>query len=631
MRWLKSLFVKRKGPRPEKNTSHTQKSSNSNKTDINHRSAALNDGISRDRPQDPHPAKRAQSPHRSDNRNEKSDQTRHVYKGPYSIKERIKYIGKYIDRWNKNHPHDYIEIDIIVIGGLLDINQNWTEPAPDSQIKFICRPGKRWDDELYTEKLHRACKKLEWQINDRWCLSTLDSGVRRRMFEVIKDDKPAHKSKGKGMIIRKPPPDYRLCQRIARLGSRESNSQLYDTKLSGIVKDIESYIDSNEQQLEGIRSRLKKGVTPRDLIRIWQKEYDFEFSNVLSSLKDNRVEGSKPREHIGTRIHESHRVNGPHDSAVSLPTGQRSSSKSRAYLSNYGSESDTSTSTPTRPRRVKKQHDSAVSLSGTGQRAPIKSDAHEPSDYVSDSSKSTRSRRTQDPSQPPFQPKPPTKSNCETLPKTTPHTRLPAIKINSLSEDRTRSSGKSPSRKSPGRSPHTPRTTVGRNHVYQNTGKPPLPPFLHPSDRSRQKSPARPGSGDRRMMTHEKSHRDTLDPSTSQSQSRSYSRMQDIGNTKSRPEVRPRKSHRDLSNDNLRFRPQKQVDSNLYSSIDSNRRNGYPGSSHQDPFVVSPVDSPEDMPLKGLTPEQKDEAHKIAMEVYKKEDLHGRIFITHEY
>ncbi|TGO43775.1 hypothetical protein BCON_0909g00010 [Botryotinia convoluta] len=623
MGWLNFIFGKKRDSRHENHTSHTQKSSNSNKTDTTYRSAAPNDGFSRDHPQDSQPAKGAQLPHRSQHRNENPDQTRHVYKRSYSVTERIEYIGDYIDDWNyKNRHHDPIKINIIILEGLLDINQNLTEPRSGSQIKFICKPGKLWDDELYPEKLHRACEKLEWHTRDRWRPHTLNSGVRKRMFEVTDKDRPVYESEMKGLIIRGPPPDYRICQRIDRLRGWESKHKIYKSELSKIVKDIQSYINSNKEQLEDMRSKSGRGmITPRDLIKEWQKDYHFEFSNVLLSLKDNRAERSKPREHSGTRSHESHRVNGPHDSAVSLSnTGRRAPSKSRPYKSsNYSSDSDTSTST--RPRRVNKQHDSAVSLSGASERTPFKSHAHKPSDYISDSDTSTRSRRrTQDPSQPLFQRKPPTKSNRDTLPRAAPHTRPPAIKINSSSEDKGRSPCKSPSRKSPGRSPRTPRTPVDRNHVYQNPGHPPLPPSSHSLNPDLQKSPPRPGSGGR-GMAQKRSHRDLLHPSTSQAQLYSYPHVNSNDNSESRPEMRPRKSHRDLFDENSnQSQWQQHSNSRPYAPTNSNRRNGYPKPPHQDPAAVSPLGH-RDMSWEGLTPEQKDKIHREAMEELRLEEL----------
>ncbi|TGO27228.1 hypothetical protein BPAE_0045g00250 [Botrytis paeoniae] len=615
---LNFFFGKIKDSRHEHHNGHTKKSSKSNKPDTAYRS---------DVTQDSQHAKRAQVPHRSENRNENSSQTNHVYKTSYSVKERIKYIGDYIDDWNnKNPPHDHIKIDIIILKGLLDINQNLTEPRSGSQVRFISNPEELWD-KLSSEKLQRACKKLEWHTHDRWHPYTLDSGVRKRMFEVADNDRPVYRSKMKGLMIRGPPLDYRICQRIDRLGGRESNPQLYDTKLSEIVEDIESYINNNKQQLDGIRSKSKRGVvTPRDLIKIWQKEYHFQFSNVLLSLKKSGVERSKSRENSGTGSHESHRVHGPHDSAVFLPnTGRRAPSKSRAHKSsNYGSDSDTSTSTSTRPRRVNKQHDSAISLSDAGERAPSKSRAHTPSDHVSDSeTPTTRSRRrTQTTSRPPAQRQLQTQSNHNTLENPASHTERPLITINSSSGyKRGRSPGESSHRKSPGRSPHTPRTPVNKNRIYQNSAKPPLPPSLHSLDHGRQKSPARPGG--RGTMTQERSHQELLHPSTSQSQSYSYPHVNSNDNSESRPEMRPRKSHRDLFNDNLRSRPQQQFNSNHYSLTNSNRINGYPGPSHQDSYAVSPVEDLGDMSLKGLTPEQKEEIHRKAMEEYKMEGGNG--------
>ncbi|KAF5875532.1 uncharacterized protein Bfra_003985 [Botrytis fragariae] len=611
---LKFIIRKIKGSRHKKHTSHTKKSSKSNKTNTSYQREAPNDGSSRGRPQDSQHAKRTLLPHRSEHRNENSSQKNHVHKTSHSVERQITYIGDYIDDWNsKNPPPDGIKIDIIVLGGLLDMNQNLTEPRSGSRVKFISNPEEPWD-ELSSEKLQRACKKLEWHTHDRWYPYTLDSGVRKRMFEVTDNDRAVHKSKMKGLIIRRPPPDYRICQRIDRLGGRESNPQLYDTKLSGIVEDIESYIKDNKKKLEGIRSRSKNTVTPRDLIEKWQKEYHFKFSNVLRWLKDNRVELSKPREHNGTRIrHESHRVNGPHDSAVFLPTGQRAPSKSRAYSSNYGSESDTSTST--RPRRVNKQHDSVVSLSGAGERAPSKSRARKPSDNMSGSDTSTHPRRrTPNTSQPLIQRKPQTKPNRDTLAKDALHSR-PLITINSPSEGRGRSPSKSPNTKPPGRSPRTPQTPVNKNYVHQNPVKPPLPPSLYPSDHGRQKSSARHGSGDRGRMIPKRSHPELSHPSTSQSQSYSYPYVNSN-------EMRPRKSHPDLFNNDSNHSHQQQHLNLQQHSPYVNRKDGFPRPSNEDPYVPSPSE-PEDMLWKDhRTREQIEEIHR---EEYKRLRSEGGI------
>ncbi|TGO36411.1 hypothetical protein BHYA_0125g00070 [Botrytis hyacinthi] len=607
---LDFIRSKIKGSRHENHTSHTQKSSKNTKTATSYRSEVPNDGSSRGRPQDPRHAKKAPSPlpHKIEHRNENSDQTRHVKKRSYSVKDRIKCIENDIDKWNKeNLPIHRVKIDIIILQGLLDRKQHLSEPRPSSQIRFIYNPEERWD-ESNLKQLQIACKEKKWHADFSWSPYSLKTDVQERMFKVIAEDVPVYKSNKEVMIIRGPPLDYRICQRIDRLRGWESKPDLYNSKLSRILKDIESYIESyinsNEQQLDGTRSKSKSDVTPTDLIKKWQKEYRFDFSKVLRSLKDNRVERSKPREHSGTRIRqESHRVNGPHDSAISLPTGQRDPSKSRAYSPSYGAENYKSTST--RPRGVINQHDSAVSLSGARQRAQSKSQAHKSSDDVTDSVKSIHPRRrTPNSSQSLNRHGPQSKPNRDTLAKNVPYLR-PSITIHSPSEGRGRSPSKSPNRKHPGRSPRTPGTP--QTPVNKSSGKPPLPPSLHPSDHGRQKSPAQARSGDRGKMTLKKSNPELLHPGTSQSQSYSYPYINSH-------EMRPSNSYPDLVNNNHNHYQQQ-----LYSPYVT-RKDRYPRPSNEDPNLPSPAGS-DDMSWKdGRTREQIEEIHRQEYKKLRSED-----------
>ncbi|TGO13535.1 hypothetical protein BTUL_0068g00440 [Botrytis tulipae] len=620
-------FIRRKikGSRHENHTSHAQKSSKIDKTHTSYRSKVPNDGSSRGRPQDPQQSKRAplSQSHKGEHRNEKSVQPRHVDKRSYSVKDRIKCIENDIYKWNKeNPPNQRVKIDIIILQGLLDVNQHLSEPRSSSQIRFIYNPEELWG-ESNLKQLQIACKEKKWHADFSWSPYTLKSGVRKRLFEATAKDVPVYKSNKEVLIIRGPPLDYQICQRIDHLRRLESETDLYNSELSKILKYIESCI--NEQQLNGTRSKSRRDVTPRELIEKWQKEYCFDFSKVLRSLKDKRVERPEPRGYSGTRIHQkSHKVNGPHDSAVSLPTSQRAPSKSRAYnSSNHGSESDTSTST--RSRRVLKPSDSAVSLSGTRERAQSKSQAHKPSDDVTGGVKSIHPRRrTSNSSQPLNQHKPQTKPNRDTLAKNFSHSR-PSITIDSPSEGRGRYSSKSPNRKPPGRSPRTPltprtprtpqspQTSLRNNHVYQDRGKPPLPPSLYSSDHGRQKSPARPRSSNRKMTTRERSHGDFPDPSTSQSQSQSHLHVNSH-------EMRPRNSYPDLVN-NTHDHYQQQLHSTpqLHSPYVI-RKDRYPRPSNEDPNLPSPVESTDMSWKDGRTREQIDEIHRQEYKQLKSED-----------
>ncbi|KAF7920968.1 hypothetical protein EAE99_007820 [Botrytis elliptica] len=612
MGFLDFVLRKIKGSRHENHTSHTQKSSKSNKTDTSYQSEVTNNGSSRGHPQDPQNARKVHSPRKIEHRNENSGQPHHVHKTPYSIEKQIKYIEKHIYDWNKeNPPSRHVKIDIIILQGLLDINQNLTEPRSSSQIRFICNPEKVWG-KLNSELLQIACKERKWHPDFLWSPYDLDEDVQKRMFKEIAKDDPVYKTNKKVMIIRGPPQDYRICQRIDRLRGWESKPDLYNSKLSRIVEDIESYINSNKKQLEDTRSKSKKfTITPRVLIKKWQKDYHFEFSKVLRSLKNNSVERSKPSEHSGTKSHESHKVDGPRDSAISLPnTGRRALSKSKGPKpSNHGSESDTSIST--RPRRVHQQHNSAVSPSGAGERPPSKSRAHKLSDDVSDSDPSIHPRRRKPkPSQPLIPSKPQTKSNRDNLAKTAPHTR-PSITIQSPSKDGGRSSSKSPHRKLHGRSPRTPRTP--QTPLNKSPGKPSLPPSLYQSDHGRQKSPARPRSSDRRIMTQERSHRDFLDPITSQSQSQSYPHANSN-------EVRPRNSYPDLFNNNPNYSQQQQNSNSQLLLPYVNTKYGYPRPSNEDTNLPSPPDA-KDMSWKdGRTREQIEEIHRQEYKKLRSED-----------
>ncbi|TEY83796.1 hypothetical protein BOTCAL_0024g00040 [Botryotinia calthae] len=621
-------------PRHKNHTSHTQESSKS-KTNKTHRSNVTNDGSSRGPPHDKQHVKETLLSQISEHRNGNSRQTNHVYKPSDSVKEDIKSIGKYIDRWNKRHPRQApIRIDIIILEGLLNIDRNSTEPRSKSPIRFICKPEKHWDD-LYTQELRSACKKLKWHTGDQWRPYDLDLGVRERLFKAIAKDDLVYTSDEEGMTIRRPPLEYRICQRLDLLRDYESKSE-YDFKLKEIVKDIKKHIKSKKGQFEDMRPESKKGIiTPRDLIKKWQKDYHFEFRNVLRWLKSDvqscsvshgegkhghatkkRVERSKSREHSGTESHESRRVNRPHDSAISLPaTNKKSQSKLRAHdTSKYGSDSGTSTSK--HQRRVNKPQDSAVSLLDTDRQASSKLRAREPSNYTSDSgtSTSTNSRRVnkphdpavsysgidqrapsksrahnssnsglnsdtaiyqrkQAPSRSPVQYHLQTQSNHNTLENAASHTRLPLAIDPSSGYKRGRSPGGSAHSKSPR---HTPRTP--------HTPRKSLPQSSKPSHHGHQKSPARPGSSDPRV-THKSSHSDLLNPYTSQTQSYPYPQMSQF---------------------------QQHSNSKPYSPTNSDRKNGYPRPSHQKSVAISPI-KPGEMSWKNhQSPEQIDEIHRTA-------------------
>ena len=587
----------KKNSRHENHTSHTQESSQSktSKTNKTHRTNVTNDGSSRDPLHDKQHGKQTPSSQRSEHRNGNSRQTNHAYKISDSVKEQLKSIENYIDRSNKKR-HIPIEFDIIILEVPLEIDRNLTEPRSDSQIRFICRPEKRWDD-LYSRELRSACRKLKWHTGDQWRPCNLHPDVRDRLFKATARDYPVYKPNKKGIVIRESPQDYQICQRIDLLRDCESKSE-YDSELKKIVNDIQKYIKSHKDQFEDMRSESKKSIiTPRELIKKWQKEYHFEFRNVLRWLKKDvqshrvsheegkhghstkkRVERLKSREHSGTESHESSRINRPHDSAIFLPaTNKQTQSKPRARESSkYGSDSGTSTST--HPRRVKGRDNPAVSLSGTGKRAPSKSHIYESSDYGPGSSTPIHQRKKAG-SRSPVRREPQSQSKHDAPRKTHDHSRPLLITTNSSPSEYKRgtSPGKSAHRESPRNTPRTPRTP--------HTPRKSLPQSSTPSHHGNQNSPARPGSSGRRV-TRERSNPDLPAPSTSQWQSHPHLQIP---------------------------QPQQHSNSKPYSPTTRNRRDGYPKPPHQDSLSVSPLSSPlklNNTPWEEMTDDEKARHHK---------------------
>ncbi|ESZ91779.1 hypothetical protein SBOR_7830 [Sclerotinia borealis F-4128] len=632
MKWLKQLLGRKKDSRHENFDGQTHKPKKSKINDTTNRSDVPNDSFPGGRPEGPRHTKPVPIPHRTEPRHGEFSQATQVYKPSYSVTEMVTSVGDYIDNYNKTQrPEDRIEIDIIVLKGLLDIDQNLTEPKAGSQIKFISNPKKRWRNDIHSAKLERACAKAIWHTKDTWIPdASLDTAVQIEMFRSTERDTKVYVSRMQGLTIRKPPLDYQFCQRVNRFGDPKSTPappQPSISELSKIVALLQSYVDHNQRHLEDTqaistqknRERGKKydlnpmaydcdhqhhrsqGImVPDKAIAIWQNNYRFrnvhfwlekvDFESCRISLKKGEhrhlighvmiVERSKSRESSNTRSrNESRGGNGSHDSA------------------------------------------------GTGQRPPSKTSTHKSSDYGSDSGTSTRTRRHgKNSSQSPSQRKPPsTQSSFEIPPKQKPlsHSRPPpSISIDPLINEKRRGkspgkspSGRSPSRKSPKRSPRTP----DEYHVHQNQDIPPLPPLSYSPHRDYQKSPARPGSSGQRV-TPKKSHKDLLEPSTSKQQSsHPYSNSNNGNNSKSAA-VKAKKSQRDLRNTPTN---QPKIQTQSYSQPYSNNRSEItrlPVGNQSSSPVISPLDPTYDKPWKNETPEQKKERHDIMMEELRRED-----------
>ncbi|KAJ8059269.1 hypothetical protein OCU04_012234 [Sclerotinia nivalis] len=641
MKWLTQIFGKKKDPQHENHISHTHKQKNTKINDTTYRSDVPNDGFPGGRAEDPRYAKRVPLPHKTEDRHGNFSQAAQTHKTSNSVTEQLAFVGDYIDDYNRktHRSNDRIEIDIIILKGLLDTDQKLTEPKPGTQIRFISNPRKSWRHDLHSAKIRRACAKTRWHTTDPWIPdTTLDKAIQEEMFRATEHDKRVYISGMSGIIIRKPPPEYRICQRINRLGDPRSKSQPSSSEFSRIVEDIRSYIDHNKLRLEDKQAKSKQryrqqgkkydinpmaydcgnhhhhsqGVMiPDKLIKKWQNNYRFnnvhfwlekiDYQSCRISVKKGGhrhlighvmiVERSKSRESSGTESrHDSHRANGPHDSAVSI------------------------------------RHDP-----GTSQRSPPKASTYKSSDYGSDSGTSTRGRRRgQNSAQPPSQRElSSTQSSYEGPPKKkpSPHSRpTPSIRIDlsNHEERQRRSPGKSPSRKSPRRSPRTP----DKNHVYQNQGVPPLPPTSHSPHRDHQKSPARPESSGR-GMTRKKSHRDLLDPGTIQPQASSYQHTN--GTTSNKTETaKAKKSHHDLfhASTNPLQAPapaQPQPQAQIYQQINSTTKKEYSNpataTATQNFSPVSPLDPKYVKPWEYQTAEQKEEIHRKMMQELRSERL----------
>ncbi|KAF7871790.1 hypothetical protein EAF04_003897 [Stromatinia cepivora] len=631
MKWLTQIFGKKKDSQHENHISHTHKQKKTNINDTTYRSDVPNDGFPGGRSEDPRYAKRVPLPHRTEDRHENSSQAAQTHKISNSVAEQLAFVGDYIDDYNRktHRSNDRVEIDIIILKGLLNTDQKLTEPKPGTQIRFISNPKKSWRHDLHSAKLRRACAKTRWHTTDPWIPdATLDKATQEEMFRATEHDKRVYISGMSGITIRKPPPEYRICQRINSLGDPRSKSQPSSSEFSRIVEDIRSYVDHNKLRLEDkqAKSRQKyreqgrkydinpmaydcgnhhhhsQGVMiPDKLIEKWQNNYRFnnvhfwlekiDYHSCRISLKRGGhrhlighvmiAERSKSGESSGTKSrHDSHRANGPHDSAISI------------------------------------RHDP-----GTSQRPPPKASTYKSSEYGSDSGTSTRGRRRgQNSAQLSSQREvSSTQSNYEAPPKKKPSPHpgpTPSIRIDLSNHEQGKSPGKSPSRKSPRRSPRTP----DKNHVYQNQGVPPLPPTSHSPHRDHQKSPARPGSSSR-GVTQKKSHRDLLGPGTIQPQPSPYQHAS--RNNSNRTEtVKSKKSHHDLFNGStnpLQAPPQAQAQ--ISSQINSNTKNEYLKPATQNLSPVSPLDPKYVKPWEYQTAEQKEEIHRKMMQELRSERL----------
>ncbi|CAD6445790.1 42596087-987f-457c-af12-bedf33127bdc-CDS [Sclerotinia trifoliorum] len=651
MKWLTQIFgKKKKDSKHENHISHTQKQKKTKINDTTYRSDIPNDGFPGGRPEDPRHAKRVPMPHKTEDRHGNFSQATQTHKTSNSVTEQLAFVGDYIDDYNRktHRSSDRIEIDIIILKGLLDIDQKLTEPKPGTQIKFISNPRKSWRYDLHSAKLRRACAKTKWHTTDPWIPdATLDKAIQEEMFRATEHDKRVYISGMSGIIIRKPPPEYRICQRINRLGDPRSKSQPSSSELSKIVEEMRTYIEHNKLRLEDKQSKLRQkyreqgkkydinplaydcgnhhhqsqGVMiPDKLIEKWQNNYRFnnvhfwldkiDYHSCQMSLRKwgHRhlighvmiVDRSKSRESSSTKSrHDSHRANGPHDSAISVRhdpgSSQRPPPKANTYKSKYSSGSGTS----------------------IGGRRRGQSSAQLPSQRELSSTQSSREA--------------PPKN------KPSPYSRpTPSIRVDPSDHEewQGKSPGKSPSRKSPKRSPRTP----DKNHVYQNSGVPPLPPTSHSPHRDNQKSPARPGSSSR-GMTQKKSHRDLLDPGTLQPQPSSYTYTHTNITPSSKPEtVKTKKSHHDLFHASTnplythsysysqapapaQTQPQLQPHPQINTQINRTTQNEHlkPATTTQNISPVSPLDPKYRKRWEYQTAEQKEEIHRKMMQELRSE------------
>ncbi|APA09129.1 hypothetical protein sscle_04g038990 [Sclerotinia sclerotiorum 1980 UF-70] len=641
MKWLTQIFGKKKDSKHQNHISYSQKQKKTKINDTTYQSDIPNDGFPGGHPEEPRHAKQVPLPHKTEDWHGNFSQTTQTHKTSKSVTEQVALVGDYIDDYNRklHTSNGRIEIDIIILEGLLDNDQKLTEPKPGTQIRFISNPRKSWRYKLHTTELRGACAETRWHTTDRWIPDdTLDKAIQEKMFRATEHEKRVYISGMSGIIIRKPPPEYRICQRIDRLGDPRSKSQPSSSERSRIVEDIRSYIEHNKLRLEDKQAKSRQiyreqgkkydinpmaydcgnhhhqsqGVMiPDKLIEKWQNDYGFknvhfwldkiDYHSCLMNLREGRhrhiighvmiIERSKSRESGSTKTR--------HDSAISI------------------------------------RHDP-----GSCQRPPPKANTYKSSDYGSDSGTSTRGqRRGQNSAQLPSQREPSSaKSNRDAPPKKkpSPHPRpTPSIHINpSNHEERQgKSPGKSPNRKSSRRSPRTP----DKNHIYQNPGIPPLPPTTHSPHRDHQKSPARPGSSSR-GMTQKKSHRDLLDPGSIQPQASSYTYTH-TNNTPSNQykpaTAKTKKSHHDLfhaSTNTLYSYPHSQATTApppppppppSQPQINRSTKTPHlkPSTTTQNHSPVSPLDEKYVRRWEYQTAEQKAEIHRKVMQELKLERI----------
>ncbi|EDO00165.1 predicted protein [Sclerotinia sclerotiorum 1980 UF-70] len=486
MKWLTQIFGKKKDSKHQNHISYSQKQKKTKINDTTYQSDIPNDGFPGGHPEEPRHAKQVPLPHKTEDWHGNFSQTTQTHKTSKSVTEQVALVGDYIDDYNRklHTSNGRIEIDIIILEGLLDNDQKLTEPKPGTQIRFISNPRKSWRYKLHTTELRGACAETRWHTTDRWIPDdTLDKAIQEKMFRATEHEKRVYISGMSGIIIRKPPPEYRICQRIDRLGDPRSKSQPSSSERSRIVEDIRSYIEHNKLRLEDKQAKSRQiyreqgkkydinpmaydcgnhhhqsqGVMiPDKLIEKWQNDYGFknvhfwldkiDYHSCLMNLREGRhrhiighvmiIERSKSRESGSTKTR--------HDSAISI------------------------------------RHDP-----GSCQRPPPKANTYKSSDYGSDSGTSTRGqRRGQNSAQLPSQREPSSaKSNRDAPPKKkpSPHPRpTPSIHINPSNHEERQ--GKSPA------PPPPPPPPPSQPQINRSTKT----PHLKPSTTTQNHSPVSP-------------------------------------------------------------------------------------------------------------------------------------------
>lgn len=561
MKRLKQFFSRKKNPR------HVNESETSNISDQKYHRGVQNNGF---------PGGHARDQQHDNNASR-------VSKPSSSVARSVRLIGDYIDDYNKTRvPDDRIKIDIIILEGLLDINQHLTEPESGSTIRFIFNPKERWRNNVHSENLQQACVEARWHAEYPWIPdATLKKSVREKMFQATEHDKRVYISGMRGMIIRKPPKDYQICQRVNRLGDPESNPKPSSSELNKIVEEFQNYLDHNEPHLKKEHARLKQkyqdqgmkyhinpfardcghrhhdsqGVIVSDkLIEKWQNDY--RFNKIHLWLE--RIDEQSCRISLRNRAHR-HLI-GRVMTAKHSETGRPSRDAQVPHRSNRG-------------------HDSAISLSsdpGANQKPLPKSN----------SGTSNRPRRREQISPPPLSRSKPSRTNETPPPKKHPTHSAPSSGYTGR--------GEVPRSPPPKRLPRTP-------DRYQNP-KNPFPPSVSQSPRrSHHNHSTRPGSSGRGIQQR-KEQRDLSDSNTSPPQGYAHLPVNNH-NTRNVPKIKPKKSRRVLSNTtstDSQHQPRYQLQNPFYTQsntyCNSNSRNEYlKHLNPQSPDVeISPKDENDD-------------------------------------